>query len=137
MSGLTRLGHLVSDEGILASPASMAAYMIYAPEWSGTCESYIRTIIGDNVEKWVLSRVSSRLLSSWVLTTFLDNGFTVPDLGAEQVSIITDFFKQQLHKNGKILALDLAKDTTKGIAAIEKGEKFIAGWILNATSDRV
>ncbi|KAI9933631.1 hypothetical protein MW887_008104 [Aspergillus wentii] len=128
MSGLTRLGHLVSDEGILASPASMAAYMIYAPEWSGTCESYIRTIIGDNVEKWVLSRV---------LTTFLDNGFTVPDLGAEQVSIITDFFKQQLHKNGKILALDLAKDTTKGIAAIEKGEKFIAGWILNATSDRV
>ncbi|XHF98759.1 hypothetical protein AWENTII_002298 [Aspergillus wentii] len=124
MSGLTRLGHLVSDEGILASPASMAAYMIYAPEWSGTCESYIRTIIGDNVEKWVL-------------TTFLDNGFTVPDLGAEQVSIITDFFKQQLHKNGKILALDLAKDTTKGIAAIEKGEKFIAGWILNATSDRV
>ena len=41
----SRLSHQISPAGMMASPASTAAYLIYAPTWSDECEAYLRHIL--------------------------------------------------------------------------------------------
>ncbi|KAE8423113.1 terpenoid cyclases/protein prenyltransferase alpha-alpha toroid [Aspergillus pseudocaelatus] len=88
----SKLEHLVSDGGILASPASTAAYLIYAPKWSEKCETFLRHVVtnGQGQGNGALGGVFPLELfePSWVLTALLENRFTADNLGVDQVDSI-------------------------------------------------
>ncbi|KAF9893954.1 hypothetical protein FE257_008925 [Aspergillus nanangensis] len=96
-----RLSHLVtSNAGIVASPASTAAYLIYSPSWSGEGESYLRHVVahgqgsGDGSVGGVFPLEIFE--PSWVLTALLENGFTADDLGRQEVEAILNVIHESL-----------------------------------------
>ncbi|KAE8376871.1 terpenoid cyclases/protein prenyltransferase alpha-alpha toroid [Aspergillus bertholletiae] len=88
----SRLEHLVSNGGIIASPASTAAYLIYAPKWSDKCEAFLRHVVtnGQGQGNGAAGGVFPLEIfePSWVLTALLENGFTAYNLGLDQVDSI-------------------------------------------------
>ncbi|PTU16986.1 hypothetical protein P175DRAFT_0447141 [Aspergillus ochraceoroseus IBT 24754] len=102
----TRLTHQVSTEGIGASPASTAAYLIYGPEWSTECEEYLQNCIqhaagsdrGGVPGIWPLTLFEP----CWVLTTLFDGGFSLSDLGYQRVETIVDFLVHHHNSRGGV-----------------------------------
>ncbi|KAJ5963616.1 Terpenoid cyclases/protein prenyltransferase alpha-alpha toroid [Penicillium vulpinum] len=121
----SRLQHLVTSAGIVASPASAASYLIYSPLWSDQCEAYLRHVVshGQGKGNGAVGGVFPMEIfePSWVLTALLENGFTVESLGREQVNDMVQMIHRNL-ENGVTGAtvefLPDADDTSRALTAL-------------------
>ncbi|OGM44900.1 hypothetical protein ABOM_006120 [Aspergillus bombycis] len=120
-----KIEHLVSDGGIIASPASTAAYLIYAPKWSDKCEAFLRHVVanGQGQGNGAVGGVFPLELfePSWVLTALLEHGFTAENLGVDQVDSILRVIHRSL--NGGVIGathvfLPDADDTSRALTTL-------------------
>ncbi|RAH55298.1 ent-kaurene synthase [Aspergillus piperis CBS 112811] len=95
-----KLGSLVTSAGITASPASAAAYLIYSPTWSDECEAYLRHIVSQGQGKGNGGAGGVYPLEvfepCWVLSTLLESGFTVDNLGTENVGDLIELIHRSM-----------------------------------------
>ncbi|OJZ91051.1 hypothetical protein ASPFODRAFT_203518 [Aspergillus luchuensis CBS 106.47] len=95
-----KLGSLVTSAGITASPASAAAYLIYSPTWSDECEAYLRHIVSQGQGKGNGGVGGVYPLEvfepCWVLSTLLESGFTVDNLGTENVGDLIELIHRSM-----------------------------------------
>ncbi|KAE8151971.1 terpenoid cyclases/protein prenyltransferase alpha-alpha toroid [Aspergillus avenaceus] len=87
-----KIEHLVSDGGMMGSPASTAAYLIYAPNWSDKCEVFLRHVVkkGQGQGNGAVGGVFPLecFEPTWVLTALLEHGFTAENLSVDNVDSI-------------------------------------------------
>ncbi|GKZ61970.1 hypothetical protein AnigIFM49718_009037 [Aspergillus niger] len=95
-----KLECLVTSSGITASPASAAAYLIFSPNWSDECEAYLRHIVSHGQGKGNGGVGGVYPLEvfepCWVLSTLLDSGFTVENLGAQNVGDLVELIHRSI-----------------------------------------
>lgn len=98
----------------MSSPASTAAYLIYATEWDDECEAYLRTVFdkgqGNGTGGFPSAFPSEIFEVTWVclitdeegsvatdkfqmLSTLLEAGFTVDELGRDNVAILGNYLR--------------------------------------------
>ncbi|KAA8645203.1 uncharacterized protein ATNIH1004_009420 [Aspergillus tanneri] len=90
----SQLECLVTTAGVTGSPASAAAYLIHCPVWSDKCEAYLRHIIlhGQGQSCGAVCGVFPLEVFEpcSVLSALLENGFTIDNIGREQVNSILE-----------------------------------------------
>ncbi|KAF7590873.1 hypothetical protein BBP40_002287 [Aspergillus hancockii] len=107
----SKLEHLISDGGIIASPASTAAYLIYAPKWSDKCEAFLRHVVANGQGQG----------NGAVLTALLENGFTAANLGVDQVDSILKVIHKSLDEGvtgATHVFLPDADDTSRALTTL-------------------
>ncbi|CAK48654.1 Ent-kaurene synthase [Aspergillus niger ATCC 13496] len=92
--------HCTEYGGMLGSPASTAAYLIYSSTWDDAAEKYLRRIVGHYGScGGVPSGFPTPIFeTSWVISTLLDNGFQITDFAREDIQTITTYLSQLLTK---------------------------------------
>ncbi|KAM0805418.1 hypothetical protein BDR22DRAFT_969133 [Usnea florida] len=121
------VGHHKSGGGMMASPSSTAAYLIYGSTWDDEAETYLRGAMLHGAGKGhgsVPSVFPSNTFElSGVLSTLLETGISLDSLGAENVTCIADALDRDFSVgNGTVgLAPGLladADDTAKTMIAL-------------------
>ncbi|KAI1657167.1 hypothetical protein F4813DRAFT_396661 [Daldinia decipiens] len=133
-----RISHHLLHGAMMASPSSTAAYLMNASEWSEDAEAYLRFVVDASNGgvpsafpitifeiTWVKS-ISYQVQASFllkvlqVLSTLLESGFTIQDLGVDSVYYITNFLETQLRNGSGItgFAPDILPDTDDTAKAI-------------------
>ncbi|GKZ24600.1 hypothetical protein AbraIFM66951_012004 [Aspergillus brasiliensis] len=120
-----RLEHLPNSSGIASSPASTAAYLMYSPTWSDGCEAYLRHVLLGSHRKrngGVAGVYPLEVFEPcWVLSTLLESGFTVDDLGVNNVDGLLKLIHTSM-QNGvtgpTYSLLPSADDTSRALAVL-------------------
>lgn len=92
-----KVKHHRSPRGdMLASPSSTAAYLIFSPTWDEEAFAYLRSVVTAMAPRTGKGGVPSAFPThifeiTWVLTSLLEAGFTVNDLGEKSVSRVKDY----------------------------------------------
>ncbi|ORY11849.1 hypothetical protein BCR34DRAFT_483610 [Clohesyomyces aquaticus] len=100
--------HRSTYGAMLASPASTAAYLMYAPEWDDKAEQYLRSVVESGTvagEKsgGVPSAFPTSIFEiTWTVCSLLDSGYTIQDLGEEALSSLADDLERQFLAEGSL-----------------------------------
>ncbi|KAF2759880.1 Ent-kaurene synthase, partial [Pseudovirgaria hyperparasitica] len=122
------VAHHVVHGSMLGSPSSTAAYLMNATKWDDGAESYLRVALVDGAGKgngsFPSAFPSTYFEMSWVLTTLLESGLTVQDLGEDNVMYLADVLQDGLDRNGGCLGygpgfLEDADDTAKAVLLLQ------------------
>ncbi|KAK2035800.1 hypothetical protein LZ31DRAFT_636876 [Colletotrichum somersetense] len=118
-------GHLWHGS-MMASPSATAVYLMYASVWNDEAEGFLRHVLkagaghgGGGVPG---TFPTSYFEYSWVVVTLLQGGFTVQDLGTEELGIIADHLERAFKDEGGIIGFAPrapdADDTAKGLMCL-------------------
>lgn len=111
-----KVGHLKASGSMMASPAATTAYLMNSSNWDEEAEQYLSTVIATGSGKGgggVPSAFPTLIFElSWVLSTLLLAGFTLDDLGVENVGFIGDFLEQHLHAANGLVGFGKSFDIT-------------------------
>ncbi|KAK2036510.1 hypothetical protein LZ31DRAFT_636535 [Colletotrichum somersetense] len=118
-------GHLWHGS-MMASPSATAVYLMYASVWNDEAEGFLRHVLkagaghgGGGVPG---TFPTSYFEYSWVVVTLLQGGFTVQDLGTEELGIIADHLERAFKEEGGIIGFAPrapdADDTAKGLMCL-------------------
>ncbi|TLS21077.1 uncharacterized protein PpBr36_10643 [Pyricularia pennisetigena] len=118
-------GHLWQGS-MMASPSSTAVYLIYASVWDDEAEGFLRHVVkagsghGDGGVPGTFP--TSYFEYSWSVVTLLQSGFSVEDLGPNELRIIADYLEAGFEQDGGIIGfaprVPDADDTAKGLIAL-------------------
>ncbi|KAK6601227.1 hypothetical protein H4I96_06568 [Botrytis cinerea] len=122
-----KLSHHKVSGSMMGSPSSTAAYLMYSSKWDVESEEYIRRVINvgaGNGDGSVPSAFPSHLFEvSWAVSTMLDSGFSIPNLGQslkKAASILEHAFSSGAGLIGFAPLFEPdADDTAKGIVALD------------------
>lgn len=104
-----KVKHHRSPRGdMLGSPSSTAAYLMFAQTWDQEAVEYLRSVVSAMAPQTGNGAVPSAFPThlfelTWVLTTLLDAGFTVNDLGEKSVSRIKDYLLSTVKSQGGLI----------------------------------
>lgn len=139
-----KLNHHMRNGSFLGSPSSTAAYLMNSSVWSNEGEQYLQTVFrkgtGQGSGKFPSAFPSANFELSWALSTFLDAGLTIDDLGKDQVSVIIDTLEQEFVKGDGCLGfasgfLPDADDTAKSILCLSHAKRHVSPEALIQTFD--
>ncbi|CAG8948914.1 hypothetical protein HYFRA_00002041 [Hymenoscyphus fraxineus] len=111
----------------MSSPASTAAYLIYASVWDEEAEEYLQTVYkngsGNGTGEFPSAFPSELFESSWMLSTLLQSGFTTADLGGDQTTVIGEYLEKALTSSNGTVGFTLgaipdADNTAKAILTL-------------------
>ncbi|KAH8684366.1 hypothetical protein BGZ60DRAFT_442141 [Tricladium varicosporioides] len=111
----------------MSSPASTAAYLIYATEWDDECESYLRMVFdkgqGNGTGGFPSAFPSEIFEVTWILSTLLEAGFTVDELGRDNVATLGNYLHHNFAISNGTLSFTAAEipdadDTAKSILTL-------------------
>lgn len=93
---------------MLGSPSSTAASLMFAQTWDEEAVEYLRSVVSAMAPQTGNGAVPSAFPThlfefTWVLTTLLEAGFTVNDLGEKSVSRIKDYLLSILESQGGLI----------------------------------
>ncbi|PWY86712.1 terpenoid cyclases/Protein prenyltransferase, partial [Aspergillus heteromorphus CBS 117.55] len=114
------VAHHLTGGAMLNSPSSTAAYLINSSKWDAEAEAYLR-YVAEKGRGLVPSAFPITLFEiSWCLSTLLESGFTVQQLGEKPIQQLSDFVVKNLKENGGVCGfapgvLPDADDTAKCI----------------------
>lgn len=91
---------------MLGSPSSTAAYLMFAPTWDEKAFEYLRSVVTTMSLQAGKGGIPSAFPThifeiTWVLTTLLEAGFTVNDVGGDSVSKVKGYLLQTLEAQGQ------------------------------------
>ncbi|KAF3480656.1 ent-kaurene synthase [Arthroderma uncinatum] len=127
MIDFDKVSHHKQSGAFMASPSSTAAYLMYSSSWDDEAEEYLHDVIRSGAGQGsggVPSAFPSTYFEmTWVLTTLLENSFTISDIGEEQAQRAATFLKSAVEEQGGLLgfACNLeadADDTAKALLAL-------------------
>lgn len=101
--------HHRSPQGdMLGSPSSTAAYLIFAQTWDEVAAGYLRSVVAAMAPQVGKGGVPSAFPThifevTWVLTTLLESGFTISDLGENNVAKTRDYLLHILEAQGGVI----------------------------------
>ncbi|KAI0837753.1 hypothetical protein F5Y06DRAFT_270158 [Hypoxylon sp. FL0890] len=122
-----RLGQHKVFGSMMASPSSTAAYLMNVSTWDDEAEEYLRHVVAMSAGKsngGVPSAFPSTFFEfSWVVSTLLDNGFNIADLGVENVEAIKEVLKSAFRLGSGLVGFAPslepdADDTAKSITLL-------------------
>ena len=113
MLDFSKVKHHLHNGSMMASPSSTAAYLIHTSEWDDEAEAYMRRAFVKSEGfasaapttifecSWVASTIllcqQHMLIMCQVLSTLLEAGFTLDDLGPEKMSKLADQFERNMN----------------------------------------
>ncbi|KAM5456799.1 hypothetical protein MaudCBS49596_001040 [Microsporum audouinii] len=127
MIDFDKVSHHKQSGAFMASPSSTAAYLMYSSSWDNEAEEYLCNVIRNGAGQGnggVPSAFPSTYFEmTWVLTTLLENSFTVSDIGEKQAQCAAVFLKKAIEEHSGLLgfACNLeadADDTAKALLAL-------------------
>lgn len=100
--------HRTPRGDMLGSPSSTAAYLMFAPTWDEQAYDYLRSAVTSMAPQTGNGGVPSAFPThifeiTWGLTTLLEAGFSVKDLGEKSVSRLKDHLLHILEKQGGLI----------------------------------
>lgn len=104
-----KVKHHRSPKGdMLGSPSSTAAYLMFATSWDEVATGYLRSVVAAMAPQLGKGGVPSAFPThifeiTWVLTTLLESGFTVSDLGENNVARTKDYLLHILEAQGGVI----------------------------------
>ncbi|KAL8723334.1 MAG: hypothetical protein Q9181_007307 [Wetmoreana brouardii] len=123
-----KLKHNTRDGSMLASPSSTAAYLIHSSHWDEEAEAYLRRAISKG-EGQGCGGVPSAFPSTnfdmiWTLSALFQGGFTLEELGMNEVDRISEVIGTSLERGGGLLGfapevVPDADDTSKAITILQ------------------
>ncbi|KAK1566052.1 terpenoid cyclases/protein prenyltransferase alpha-alpha toroid [Colletotrichum navitas] len=126
-------GHLWHGS-MMASPSATAVYLMHASVWDDEAEGFLRHVLeagaghGDGGVPGTFP--TSYFEYSWVVVTLLQGGFSVQDLGPEELGIIADHLECAFKEEGGIIGFAPrapdADDTAKGLMALHLMGRHVA-----------
>ncbi|PVI03031.1 Ent-kaurene synthase, partial [Periconia macrospinosa] len=127
--------HKLSNGSMFNSPSSTAAYLMNASEWDTEAEEYLRMVVDVYTQKGHCGGVPSAYPTSifelsWTVTTLLESGFSIEQLGKTEISIISCYIASAVEAAGGIVGfgpacLPDADDTAKALTALSKTNRDI------------
>lgn len=102
-----KVKHHRSPRGdMLGSPSSTAAYLMFALTWDEEAFEYLRSVVTEMAPQTGKGGVPSAFPThifetTWVLTTLLESGFTVNDLGEKSVSRVKNYLLDIIEAQGQ------------------------------------
>ncbi|KAI9925901.1 hypothetical protein MW887_005707 [Aspergillus wentii] len=98
-----RVRHHKVDGGYMGSPSSTAACLMGGSTWDEECEQFLQRVLvsgsGQGSGGMPSAFPSTYFELTWVLTTLLEAGFTVQDIGKERAERFAHFLTDALDKN--------------------------------------
>lgn len=104
-----KVKHHRSPRGdMLGSPSSTAAYLMFATTWDEVAAGYLRSVVTAMAPQTGKGGVPSAFPThifemTWVLTTLLEAGFTVSDLGESNVARSKNYLLHILEAQGGLI----------------------------------
>lgn len=104
-----KVKHHRSPRGdMLGSPSSTAAFLMFSETWDEEAVEYLRSVVSAMAPQTGNGAVPPAFPThlfelTWVLTTLLEAGFTVNDLGEKSVSRIKDYLLSILESQGGLI----------------------------------
>lgn len=104
-----KVKHHRSPRGdMLGSPSSTAAYLMFAQTWDEVAAGYLRSVVTSMAPQLGKGGVPSAFPThifevTWVLTTLLESGCTVSDLGEKNVARTKDYLLHILEAQGGVI----------------------------------
>ncbi|KAL8723098.1 MAG: hypothetical protein Q9181_007358 [Wetmoreana brouardii] len=115
-----KLKHNTRDGSMLASPSSTAAYLIHSSHWDEEAEAYLRRAIskgeGQGCGGVPGAFPSTNFDMIWTLSALFQGGFTLEELGMNEVDRISEVIGTSLERGGGLHGFD---DTSKAITILQ------------------
>ncbi|KAF2967053.1 hypothetical protein GQX73_g6510 [Xylaria multiplex] len=122
--GLVR-HHCSAYGGMLGSPASTAAYLLYSPEWDVRAQSYLENVISSYGScGGVPSGFPAPVFEiSWIISTLFTSDFSVEDFLEGDLHIVTEYLRKAISNQDGVLGfaptfVPDADDTAKSLIAL-------------------
>jgi hypothetical protein len=119
--------HCTVYGGMMGSPASTAAYLLYSPVWDEAAEQYLRNVLkrpesGGGAPSGFPTPIFE---SSWTISTLLASGYTIDDFPTDDTQNITIYLQQAFETQHGLLGFALgfvpdADDTARSLLALSQ-----------------
>ncbi|KAI9847155.1 MAG: hypothetical protein M1837_003017 [Sclerophora amabilis] len=124
-----KVAHHKDFGALMASPSSTAAYLMYSSSWDDESEDYLHRVLqkgaGQGSGGIPSAFPSTYFETTWVLSTLLDNGFNINDIGEKQAKRVASFLGDALNRQGGLIGFAPsveadADDTSKALLSLSK-----------------
>lgn len=114
--------HCTVYGGMMGSPASTAAYLIYSSVWDEAAEQYLRNVV-QNCEGVPSAFPTPIFEISWTISTLLGSGYVVDDFSHDDIKHIIIYLQQHFEKQQGLLGfapsfVPDADDTARSLFAL-------------------
>ncbi|KFY24016.1 hypothetical protein V491_02322 [Pseudogymnoascus sp. VKM F-3775] len=119
-----RVSHHKVQGAMMGSPSSTAAYLINVSSWDEDAEEYLRHVINIKKVGGVPAAYPSTFYEyTWILSSFLRAGFSVPDLSCPELSDMVEMLTRAFEDENGVIGfaphlLSDVDDTAKGLMTL-------------------
>ncbi|KAL7928807.1 Ent-kaurene synthase [Trichoderma chlorosporum] len=117
--------HCSAYGGMLGSPASTAAYLMYSPEWDVRAQSYLENVVSSYGScGGVPSGFPTPVFEiSWTISSLLASGFSIEDFHDGDLHVVSEYLRKAIGDQGGVLGfaptfLPDADDTAVSLFAL-------------------